>query len=159
MTIADTRKKWLALLVLCLGDLFIVLDVSIVNVALPSIQTDLKFTTEDLQWVVSGYALTFGGLLLLGGRAGDLLTRLPGDHHLGFDVDRAHPRIRVLIVHDELQRAVESVAPAQPRRGAADAGLEHLPLVHGEGVQERLLGSEPAIQRGPGDPGLLGDIR
>jgi EmrB/QacA subfamily drug resistance transporter len=52
-----------------------VLDISIVNVALPSIQTDLGFTTEDLQWVVSGYALTFGGLLLLGGRAGDLLGR------------------------------------------------------------------------------------
>jgi EmrB/QacA subfamily drug resistance transporter len=53
----------------------VVLDISIVNVALPSIQTDLGFTTEDLQWVVSGYALTFGGLLLLGGRAGDLLGR------------------------------------------------------------------------------------
>jgi EmrB/QacA subfamily drug resistance transporter len=53
----------------------VVLDISIVNVALPSIQTDLGFTTEDLQWVVSGYALTFGGFLLLGGRAGDLLGR------------------------------------------------------------------------------------
>jgi EmrB/QacA subfamily drug resistance transporter len=52
-----------------------VLDVSIVNVALPSIQLDLGFTTEDLQWVVSGYALTFGGFLLLGGRVGDLLGR------------------------------------------------------------------------------------
>jgi EmrB/QacA subfamily drug resistance transporter len=53
----------------------VVLDVSIVNVALPSIQTDLKFSPENLQWVVSGYALTFGGFLLLGGRAGDLLGR------------------------------------------------------------------------------------
>jgi MFS family permease len=53
----------------------VVLDVAIVNVALPSIQTDLGFAPEDLQWVVSGYALTFGGFLLLGGRAGDLLGR------------------------------------------------------------------------------------
>jgi EmrB/QacA subfamily drug resistance transporter len=53
----------------------VVLDISIVNVALPSIQADLGFSTEDLQWVVSGYALTFGGFLLLGGRAGDLLGR------------------------------------------------------------------------------------
>ena len=55
--------------------LMVVLDVSIVNVALPSIQQDLHFSTENLQWVVSGYALTFGGFLLLGGRAGDLLGR------------------------------------------------------------------------------------
>src|SRR5437764_7757433 len=53
----------------------VVLDISIVNVALPSIQTDLHFSREGLQWVVSGYALTFGGLLLLGGRSGDLLGR------------------------------------------------------------------------------------
>ena len=53
----------------------VVLDVAIVNVALPSIQTDLGFAPQDLQWVVSGYALTFGGFLLLGGRAGDLLGR------------------------------------------------------------------------------------
>ena len=72
MTIADTRKKWLALLVLCLGDLLIVLDVSIVNVALPSIREDLQFTETSLVWVVNAYMLTFGGFLLLGGRLGDL---------------------------------------------------------------------------------------
>ncbi|HET6696542.1 MAG TPA: MFS transporter, partial [Gaiellaceae bacterium] len=71
---ADPRR-WKALAVLGVAYLMVVLDVSIVNVALPSIQTDLGFTTEDLQWVVSGYALTFGGFLLLGGRAGDLLGR------------------------------------------------------------------------------------
>jgi EmrB/QacA subfamily drug resistance transporter len=73
-TYADPRR-WKALAVLGVAYLMVVLDISIVNVALPSIQTDLGFTTEDLQWVVSGYALTFGGLLLLGGRAGDLLGR------------------------------------------------------------------------------------
>jgi EmrB/QacA subfamily drug resistance transporter len=73
-TYADPRR-WKALAVLGVAYLMVVLDISIVNVALPSIQTDLGFTTEDLQWVVSGYALTFGGFLLLGGRAGDLLGR------------------------------------------------------------------------------------
>jgi EmrB/QacA subfamily drug resistance transporter len=73
-TAADPRR-WKALAVLGVAYLMVVLDISIVNVALPSIQTDLGFTTEDLQWVVSGYALTFGGFLLLGGRAGDLLGR------------------------------------------------------------------------------------
>ena len=68
-------KRWKALSVLGIAYLMVVLDVSIVNVALPSIQEDLGFSTEGLQWVVSGYALTFGGLLLLGGRAGDLLGR------------------------------------------------------------------------------------
>ena len=73
-TMADP-KRWKALAVLGIAYLMVVLDVSIVNVALPSIQSDLGFSTEDLQWVVSGYALTFGGFLLLGGRMGDLLGR------------------------------------------------------------------------------------
>ena len=73
-TYADPRR-WKALAVLGIAYLMVVLDISIVNVALPSIQTDLGFSTEDLQWVVSGYALTFGGFLLLGGRMGDLLGR------------------------------------------------------------------------------------
>ena len=68
-------RRWKALAVLGIAYLMVVLDVSIVNVALPSIQTDLGFSPENLQWVVSGYALTFGGLLLLGGRAGDILGR------------------------------------------------------------------------------------
>jgi EmrB/QacA subfamily drug resistance transporter len=72
MTITDTRTRWLALLVLCLGDLMIVLDATIVNVALPSIRDDLGFSQESLAWVVNAYLLTFGGFLLLGGRLGDL---------------------------------------------------------------------------------------
>src|SRR5947208_1715527 len=71
----EDPKRWKALAVLGIAYLMVVLDVSIVNVALPSIQKDLHFSTENLQWVVSGYALTFGGFLLLGGRAGDLLGR------------------------------------------------------------------------------------
>ena len=68
----DHRTRWLALYVLCLGTLMIVLDTTIVNVALPSIRSDLGFSQTSLAWVVNAYMLTFGGLLLLGGRLGDL---------------------------------------------------------------------------------------
>jgi EmrB/QacA subfamily drug resistance transporter len=68
----DSRTRWFALLVLCLGDLMIVLDVTIVGVALPSIREDLGFSEESLAWVVNAYLITFGGFLLLGGRLGDL---------------------------------------------------------------------------------------
>ena len=69
---ADSHKRWWALAILCLGVLMIVLDTTIVNVALPSIRTDLHFTATSLVWVVNAYMLTFGGFLLLGGRLGDL---------------------------------------------------------------------------------------
>src|SRR5688572_1159604 len=72
MTNLDSRTRWLALFVLCLGDLMIVLDVTIVGVALPSIREDLGFSEESLAWVVNAYLITFGGFLLLGGRLGDL---------------------------------------------------------------------------------------
>jgi len=68
----EDRSRWLALYVLCLGTLMIVLDVTIVNVALPSIKNDLGFTQASLAWVVNAYLLTYGGFLLLGGRLGDL---------------------------------------------------------------------------------------
>jgi EmrB/QacA subfamily drug resistance transporter len=68
----DNRTRWLALYVLCLGSLMIVLDVTIVNVALPSIRQDLGFSGTSLAWVVNAYLLTYGGFLLLGGRLGDL---------------------------------------------------------------------------------------
>jgi EmrB/QacA subfamily drug resistance transporter len=69
---AEERRRWLALMVLCLGVLMIVLDTTIVNVALPSIRQDLAFSETALVWVVNAYMLTFGGFLLLGGRLGDL---------------------------------------------------------------------------------------
>src|SRR5918992_4739090 len=71
----DTNRKWLALYVLCLGDVLIVLDSTIVNVALPSIQADLGFSDATLAWVVNAYLLTFGGFLLLGGRLSDFYGR------------------------------------------------------------------------------------
>src|SRR4051812_6398024 len=66
------RTRWLALILLCCGDLMIVLDTTVVNVALPSIREDLGFSPTSLAWVVNAYLLTFGGFLLLGGRLGDL---------------------------------------------------------------------------------------
>ena len=72
MTIADDRTRWFALYTLCAASLMIVLDATIVNVALPSIRDDLGFNESSLAWVVNAYTLTFGGLLLLGGRLGDL---------------------------------------------------------------------------------------
>jgi EmrB/QacA subfamily drug resistance transporter len=71
----QSRRKWSALALLCTVQFMVVLDIAVVNVALPSIQTDLGFSQEDLQWVISAYALFFGGFLLLGGRAADLLGR------------------------------------------------------------------------------------
>jgi EmrB/QacA subfamily drug resistance transporter len=73
--IASARRKWYGLALLLLVQFMVVLDIAIVNVALPSIQTDLGFSQENLQWVISAYALFFGGFLLLGGRAADLLGR------------------------------------------------------------------------------------
>ena len=72
---APDPRRWKALGVVCLAFFMTVLDVSIVNVALPSIGRDLKFSSDDLQWVITAYAITFGGFLLLGGRAADLLGR------------------------------------------------------------------------------------
>jgi EmrB/QacA subfamily drug resistance transporter len=72
---ADDRSRWIALYVLCAGMLMIVLDVTVVNVALPTIQDDLGFSTSNLAWVVNAYLISFGGLLLLAGRLGDLIGR------------------------------------------------------------------------------------
>src|SRR5512133_2772303 len=69
------RARWAALVVVCFAQFMVVLDATIVNVALPSIQKDLDLTTEQLQWIVNAYTLMFGGFLLLGGRAADLIGR------------------------------------------------------------------------------------
>src|SRR4051812_4767625 len=73
--IASPHLKWFGLALLSAVQFMVVLDIAIVNVALPSIQTDLHFSQENLQWVVSAYALAFGGFLLLGGRTADVIGR------------------------------------------------------------------------------------
>ncbi len=69
------NSRWLSLLILCSGFLLIVVDMTIVNVALPSIQRDLGFSQSELAWVINAYLIAFGGLLLLAGRVGDLVGR------------------------------------------------------------------------------------
>ena len=71
----EDRRRWLALAVIVTAQFMVVLDISIVNVALPSIKTDLNFSQENLQWVITAYSIFFGGFLLLGGRLADLLGR------------------------------------------------------------------------------------
>jgi len=73
--VASQRLKWFALALLCVTQFVVVLDIAVVIVALPSIQRDLHFSQENLQWVISAYALVFGGFLLLGGRLADILGR------------------------------------------------------------------------------------
>ena len=73
--VASHRRKWLALALLSAVQFMVVLDIAVVNVALPSIKVDLGFSQQNLQWVISAYALVFGGFLLLGGRAADVIGR------------------------------------------------------------------------------------
>jgi MFS family permease len=68
-------SPWLVLVLVCMAQFMVILDATIVNVALPSIQRDLEMSDADLQWIVNAYTLVFGGFLLLGGRAGDLVGR------------------------------------------------------------------------------------
>jgi len=75
MSVEQNRKRWLGLAVIVAAQFMVVLDVAIVNVALPSIKTDLHFSQESLQWVVTAYSILFGGVLLLGGRLADILGR------------------------------------------------------------------------------------
>ncbi len=74
---APDPRRWQALALVCVAMFMTVLDVSIVNVALPSIKTALNVPEKDLQWVITAYTIAFGGFLLLGGRAGDLLGAVP----------------------------------------------------------------------------------
>src|ERR1700757_3034356 len=69
------RRRWIALAVVVTAQFMVILDVAVVNVALPSIKSDLHFSEQGLQWVITAYAIVFGGVLLLGGRLGDVLGR------------------------------------------------------------------------------------
>ena len=72
---SKATNPWFILFLVCMGQFMVVLDATIVNVALPSIQTDLGISDSSLQWIVNAYTLVFGGFLLLGGRAADLIGR------------------------------------------------------------------------------------
>src|SRR4249919_2264759 len=75
MSQLENRRRWIGLALIVVAQFMVVLDVAIVNVALPSIKTDLNFSQENLQWVVTAYSIMFGGVLLLGGRMADLMGR------------------------------------------------------------------------------------
>ena len=125
----DNRTRWLALIMLCLGDLMIVLDTTIVNVALPSIRADLGFSQTSLAWVVNAYLLTFGGFLLLGGRLGDLF----GHRRLflfGITLFTLASLACGLVDVQGAPRSArgpcrESAAPSYPRSPLADHGPLH----------------------------------
>src|SRR5918997_209862 len=118
------RNPWLVLSLVCMAQFMVILDATIVNVALPSIQTDLEMSDSELQWIVNSYALVFGGFLLLGGRAGDLIGRRRrrrprarrNPHHLALvavDLLREHPR------RDRGVRGLAEVRPGVEGRARA----------------------------------------
>ena len=120
MTILPSRTRWIALLVLCLGTLMIVLDTTIVNVALPSIQRRPRLHPASLAWVVNAYMLTFGGFLLLGGRLGDLFghrRRVPARHRA------VHARLARLRARDYAGDARRGARRPGPRRRRRVGGL------------------------------------
>ena len=126
-------NPWLVLCLVCIAQFMVVLDATIVNVALPSIQTDLKLAENDLQWIVNAYTLIFGGFLLLGGRAGDLIGRKR--------VFLAGVVVFTVASLPERDRGVVDLAdprprPAGPRRRARRAG--------------RALDPDHDVRRGPG---------
>ena len=115
MTAADERNHWIALYVLCTGMLMIVLDATIVNVALPTIQDDLNFSQSNLAWVVNAYLIAFGGLLLLSGRIGDLI----GQRRIFLDrPERVHGLLAVLCGLRDPGDADRRALPAGRRRRA-----------------------------------------
>ncbi len=150
--LASHGRKWLALALLASVQFMVVLDIAIVNVALPSIQTDLGFSQENLQWVISAYALLFGGFLLLGGRAADLFGRrrlfLAGivlftvaSLLAGFAWSEAS-----LIA----ARALQGLGRGRHHAGRSLDPHDHLPRGQGPEHRSRRLGRSRRLRRGRG---------
>ena len=137
-------RRWKALAIVCAAFFMTVLDVSIVNVALPSIGRALDFSRENLQWVITAYAITFGGFLLLGGRAADLLRpapRLP-DGCRGLH-DRVVP-LRLRVVRRRPDRRARGAGPRR-RDHLARRALDHHDDVRGGPERNKALGIWGAI--------------
>ncbi len=153
-TRTTSRRRLLALALLCVVQFMVVLDVSIVNIALPSIEEDLGFSEKNLQWVVSGYALTFGGFLLLAGRAADLFGRRRF-FMLGLAIFTASSLACGLAISDPMLVA----ARAAQGLGAAvvsPAALSLLTTTFREGDERnRALGVWGAVAAGGAAAGLL----
>ena len=135
---SDYRHRWIALILLCMGSLMIVLDTTIVNVALPSIRQDLHFSQTSLAWVVNAYMLTFGGFLLLGGRLGD---------HFG------HRRLfmaGILLFTVASLTCGLSTSEGDARRGARGTGIRWRDRLRGLAVADRVA-VRRAVRPGEGD--------
>ena len=155
---SDDRRRTLTLVLCCLAQFMIVLDVSIVNVALPSISADLRFAPAQLQWVVNAYTLTYAGFLLLGGRAADLLgdpahrlSEALSAHRLEEVVHRLEVEGldgEVLMGGDEDDQREPGEAGQQP--GDVEAGQSRHPDVEEQHV-EGVLAAGSGLQ-GPADP-------
>ncbi len=153
-TAPRARNLALALAVIAVAQLMVVLDVAIVNVALPSIQRSLHFTATDLEWVVNAYAIAFGGLLLLGGRTGDLFGRrrvfVAGT--LLFTIGSLAGGLATTSTFLIIARAVQGVGGAI----VAPTALSLLADTFAEGTQRnRALGVYSAVSAGGGALGLL----
>ena len=136
------RRRWFALAVIVTAQFMVVLDVAIVNVALPTIKTDLGFSQENLQWVVTAYSIMFGGVLLLGGRMADLLGRRRL-FMAGLALFTASSLLDGLAWSEGSLIAFR--APAGARRGAALPGRavdpdDHVPRGQGAQLRARDLG-------------------
>ena len=145
---APDPRRWRALALLCGAFFMVILDAAIVVVALPSIEQDLGFSTHDLQWVLSAYALTFGGLLLLGGRAADLLGR------------RRVFMVGLALLHAGVAAVRPRVVARRADRGAGDPGRRRRDPDADRAVDHRhdLRGGRRA-QQGAGHLGLAGRDR
>ena len=152
-----STNPWVVLVLICIAQFMVVLDATIVNVALPSIQKDLGLSEANLQWIINAYTLVFGGFLLLGGRAGDLLGR-KRLFLIGLVIFTTASLLNGLAV--ELGDADRVPRAAGPRRGAHLPGraVDHLDHVRGGrgaregarrvgGDRDRRLGDRPRARR------------
>jgi EmrB/QacA subfamily drug resistance transporter len=149
-----SRTRWLALYVLCVGDLMIVLDTTIVNVALPSIRADLGFSQTSLAWVLNAYMLTFGGFLLLGGRLGDLFG-----HRRLFLIGIASFTVASLACGLSTSKGMLIVARAVQGLGGAVVSAVAFSLIlvlfHEPGERAKAMGFFGFVMAGGGSLGVL----
>ncbi len=129
-------RRWRALAVICVAFFMTVLDVSIVNVALPSIQSSLHFSETGIQWVVTAYAITFGGFLLLGGRTGDVLGRTADVHGRHRRLLRRLARVRARHGPRDAGRGARSAGSRRRADLAGHAGADHDHLRGGRRAQQ-----------------------
>ena len=148
------RTRWFALYVLCAASLMIVLDATIVNVALPSIKKDLGFTESSLAWVVNAYMLTYGGLLLLGGRLGDFFGARAAVHRRDRPLHARIARLRALHVAGNARGRARGAGPR--RRGRLRGlALAHDGPLHEPADRAKAMGFFGFVAAGGGSIGVL----